>query len=189
MKKKVALIKEKRSRTGLYWAIFLCVLMISSGLSIWGGGDNEVIKYNGYKYIKTVEGWKTYKEELQIDLKYNPLELENLIGVEVDFSNYEKVYFVDVFPESAPIIYEFNKVFGPTINKAIPACSKDLKGCEDLPLKSCSDSSSSIGVVLFEISEESNLSYEDNCLIIRGKDTEKIIKMIDKSALVSYGLI
>ena len=169
---------------------FIIFIMMMSGVGYMFGRDSgEGVKYNDYKFTKTQKGWLTYKDNKQIILLNNPTELFNISVDYVDFNELnsaEKIY-ISSNPKDNIGGYlqglQFNFINNLT-PKIVSACYEDNEGCENFPLKDCSDASSDVKVILIKRGE-TKIEYKDHCLIIQGEDTE-LIKYIDKLILVMF---
>lgn len=186
MKKKIREKKEKffSKRRTLTYLIggFIVLIMVASALNMWGGEKEETYDYHGLKFVKTEQGfWVAYKGNQKIILNYNPEELEKIdIPENVHMMSYSQKIYVstDDIKANARAMNYFKEKIGITSSKPY-ACTTDMPGCEDLPLKNCDDATQSQAVVVFKKAEETKVSYKANCLTMEGK-SEDLIKAVDK---------
>lgn len=166
---------------------FIIFIMVMSGVGYMAGrGSGDIIKYNGHRFSKVQDGWLTYNGNQQIILINNP---EDLVDIDVGFIDFNELnsaskIYLSTNPSDNLGTYlqgfKFNLLNVLSVNK-ISSCYEDNVGCENLPLKTCSDASESVKVFLVK-KGETKIEYKDNCLLIQGKD-EKLIKYIDKMIL------
>ena len=193
MKKKIREKKEpffSKKRT-LTYAIggFIILLMVASALNM-NSEEEEKYDYHGLKFVQTEQGiWAAYKDNQQITLLYSPEELEKIeLPANVGMMSYsQKIYIStdDIKTNAKPMDY-FKRRIGITESKPY-ACTKDVPGCENLPLKTCEDATQSQAVVVFKRAEQTKVDYKANCLTMEG-DSENLIKAIDKLYFTLAGI-
>lgn len=197
MKKKLREKKKKKISTQrlvtYIIGLSLVMLMVGSGLNMAGyfGGDEATVEYNGQKFISSDEGWITYKDNRPIVIQSDP-ELLTLIdtGIEanirsIDFS--QKIYFSnDPRDNIQAAFYDFTRNLQFS-NTFVPACTVDIPECADYPLKTCDDATPDIGVIIFKESNESKVTFFNNCLVVQG-DYENLTMITDKLILDTLGV-
>ncbi len=194
--KKFQWYKDKKILT-LTLGVFIIGTMILSifGYSRGSGaslGNVNYYDYNGYKFIETEQGWLTYINNNPVVFYFGPRDLENFqasVDLRTNNLNYlEKIYLSFNPNENLQLaIQEFTKFIKFNSNFVI-ACSEDVTGCENLPIKTCKDSNDKIGVIQFELAEKTEISTKDTCINIKGTQTS-IIMLIDKIALTNLGIM
>ena len=137
--------------------------------------NTSKVKFNGYNFQQTDQGWITYKDNQQVMISQNPENLDFIaspISLQ-ELNSADKVYFT-FNPEEeiqSPLAYfEFN--LRPKLKSFIISCIKDSEQCSQLPLKTCKDASATDKVIQINLAETPSLTYEDNCLHIQGSDLE-----------------
>lgn len=187
--KKEGMFSKKRTLTYLMGG-FIILLMVASALNMWKGDKEEAYDYHGLKFVKTEQGlWIAYKGNEQIVLTYNPEELEQIeLPVNVGMISYsQKIYIsTDDIKANGKVMGYFKQKIGITNSKPF-ACTEDVPGCEELPLKSCDDATQSQAVVIFKKAEETKINYMANCLTMEGQ-SENLIKAIDKLHFTLSGI-
>ncbi|MBI2667961.1 hypothetical protein HYX17_04310 [Candidatus Woesearchaeota archaeon] len=188
--------KDKKNLT-IILGIFIIGTMILStfGYSSFSGftsADANYYDYNEYKFIETNQGWSTYINNNQVVFFFGPRDLEDFqLDVDLKSNNLdylEKVY-ISFNPDDnlQPAIQEFIKFIKIESNFVI-ACSEDVKGCENLPIKTCKNSTDKIGVIQFNLDDKTEITTKNTCINVKG-NTLSMIKMIDKIALANLGIM
>jgi len=186
---------EKKSRKGLYLALIIAFLMVTSIAGYVGNkdSDSEQYKYNKHLFVKVNNGWLTTVENRQVFLNYGPKELENLSVDKVllnELNNAQKIY-ISFNPDNEIErgVYELqNNVFPLISTQMVRACTDDVEGCEDKLIKNCSDASQYTMIISIKRLNETKAVYNNNCLDING-DGDDLIKIIDKVILRLLGII
>ena len=179
--KKEKFFSKKRILTYMMGS-FIILLMVASALNMWKGDKIEKYDYQGLKFTRTDQGlWAAYKGNQQVVLAYNPKDLEDIeipenIGL---LKNSQKIYLStnDIKANNKVMDY-FKRKIGITNSKPY-ACTEDVEGCEELPLKNCEDTTQNQAVIIFERAEETQINYKNNCLTMSGAN-ENLTKAIDK---------
>ncbi len=169
---------------------FIILLMVASAMNMWKGDQQETYNYKGIKFTKTEQGfWVGYNGNQRIVLNYNPKDLEKIsLPQNIGALNLaSKIYLTtnDLKQNARPMDY-FKRKIGITNMKPY-ACVEDKDGCEELPLKSCEDSTETEAVVLFKRSDETKVTFKNNCLILEGT-SENLIKAVDHLYFTLSGL-
>ncbi len=179
--KKEPFWKSKKLITSLMGG-FIILIMVTSILGLWAEqkGENKY-EYKGIKFTDTDYGWIGYKDSQRITLRNNPSELENIsIGYipVYTLNSLGKVYISLDYNEEA---LKAMQVFEQNIKIStitVPACVKDTPRCAEMPLKSCEDTTETIGVIMMQKANETEVSLKNNCLKIQGPDLTKIVEKL-----------
>tara|TARA_Y100000034_G_C6908281_1_gene422211 strand:+ start:6447 stop:7055 length:609 start_codon:yes stop_codon:yes gene_type:complete len=202
MKTKLARIERKGSfqKKKLFLPIFLAAIMVFSAfaiiLSSYSGEDapeNPTSDYKGYDFSSQYGSWTSTVNGRQLTLRYSPFELESL-HTEIDLAPFttllasEKTY-LSVLPEEQTQIplQELYTNLKPYISQIFVACAKDGIGCEELPLKTCTDASETTAVILLQEGEELTFENQKNCYTLTGTELA-LTQVIDKLILSLHGL-
>ena len=190
MKKKKLKTEQKRfSRKQMYLLAIgslIILIMVGSALDLGSQSEEEGYDYKGINFVQANEGWLAYLDSgRKVLILNNPAELANMTLEKVDFSGLnmmQKIYITTNPQERVRnALIEFYREM-PLSPVKVPACTEDVPGCENLPLKTCNDTASNVGVVMFRQANETRLEFKDNCLIIEGQNLDKIVdKMILES--------
>ena len=173
----------------LLMGLFFISLMVFSVL--YYGLDNtnqKKVTYRGLTFSQTSLGWQAYTDDNQrILLQSDPstLDAENISST-VDFSfvsSLQKIY-MSFNPEddvSAAITdFQQNK---PGSASLAAACYEDSEPCAELPLKTCEDATSTVGVILLKQGDVDTVSLDGNCLVIEGKN---LLTIVDQLVVETY---
>ncbi|MFH1637063.1 MAG: hypothetical protein ABIB71_01410 [Candidatus Woesearchaeota archaeon] len=186
-KQKLPFWKDKAKRNAALIGGFIILLMAASGLSMWGGDDTseEGYDYKGVTFVDIETGWLANLDSgEQLIIASNPRELENLTMIKaVDLGSFkfmEKVY-ISYNPEdnSGRAIGEFLGHI-PVDTRKVDACSKDVGGCEDIPIRVCENASQEYGVIEFRKANITEVTFKNNCLLIQ---SDSLLKAVDKLIL------
>lgn len=189
MKKRIYQSKEKSKKRLVLPAIIVFIMVTSTLAVIFRNEESNAYNYNGYKFIKTENGWFSSINEKTILLTYGPKELENIQSISLDINeliNAQKIYLsINPLENLHQPIYDFTTNIKPLIPNLIPACNVDIPKCSNSPLKTCKDANQNTKIIIFQSSNESKISYENNCLVLQG-DYETLTKLTDNLILTLF---
>ncbi len=178
---------EAKSRKRMYvglLGLLIIAIMVGSALQ-WGREEDEgAVEYKGLKFAQTNAGWVAFKpDNSQLLLLTSPAELQNMtipyLGVQ-KLNTYSKIYVT--YNPKERVRAALNQFFKnvPITPLVVPACTVDIELCAESPLKNCTDAGEGIGIIQFEESNETEVSFINDCLLIKGKE---LIKLVDKIIL------
>lgn len=180
--------KDKKKLITFGIAFFFILIMATSVLELYIGGSDkeEVYDYNSLKFVNTGNGWLAHKQDgRQVYIVSNPKDLENITINSVNLGNLN-------FAQKAYLSYnpkERNRValseFIREIKispRLVAACPVDNDACANLPIKTCDDATTSTAIILIQETNETSVTFINNCLTIKGKD---LTKVMDKLILVT----
>jgi hypothetical protein len=176
--------KEKKDKKNqLTIGIILISLMIFSTAG-YAFSQNKVEKkvYNGVSFVKTEGYWNS--ETPFLSVRYLPYDVGGINGsvfISANSIDTEKFYF------SAHSSYEFAAADDVARNlffqKSQQIClegQEEKTGCENLPIKSCTDNSTNFLIFVFQLNNTTvNLEKRDKCIFFSGEG-ENLIKVADK---------
>ncbi len=189
MKRKKYVPKQKsKKNTYLYFMGALIILiMVGGAINMDSDNNKDAYEYNGLKFAKVNVGWLAYEDNgNEVYVLNNPAELKNITLGNLDYSRLnlmEKIY-VTYNPEEIirTAISQFDTGISLSPRK-VPACTKDVSQCANLPLRTCEDATETVGVVEFQKANKTEVTFNNNCLLIKGKDLTKIV---DKLIVEQY---
>lgn len=162
--------KKKLSYTIIGGILIILLLFSSIGYAfLQGSGNNSASQsesYNGFKFERYGQYWKTIISNNNLYFRYLPQEIENIsILGDYDISNYKDktVYFVSGDVNMGEIIQNIM----PYILRYQEACIPDpkgLKNCKELPIKNCTEDL----VIIYNPDEEIGIRNEEKCVYISG---------------------
>lgn len=185
---------SKKEKKPWLLGVIIIVILISSTLGYFASRtpEEEIINYKGHEIYQTPQGWALALKEATILLTYNPLELENITVTSFPTLNElnaaQKIYLsLDPNQNLYNGLRDFSQLkITPSI---MPACYEDLEGCQDRPLKDCTDATPSSKIILIKTGvNETNINYNSNCLTVEGKGPIEITKALDKLLLQMLGV-
>lgn len=173
----------------LLLAFFIITIMVASVLNSRSINSENTIKYKGYKFIKSDQGWLTYINDQPIILNNNPKDLENIqINFNLnDLNSNEKIYLSLNPNDNLNLAIAKFSTYIELSPRIVPSCYEDNEQCSNSPIKTCKDASSNIGVIIFKKSTSTNIEFKDNCLAFEGNNIE-LLKYIDKLILIQLGI-
>mgnify|MGYP001563237249 CR=1 FL=1 len=68
------------------------------------------------------------------------------------------------------------------------ACVADIEGCGDLPIKTCSDSSDTVAVLLYRIGEETSFTVNNHCYTVVAPTAQALTQLTDSFIYYLYGV-
>lgn len=160
--------------------IFICFIMITSILGYMNSSNSEKIKYKDYKFYKIEDKFIGYVGDVKVILMNNPNGLDSYRSKIklTDLNEAQKIY-LSLNPKDSLFLGTLeNNIFPFLVSKVVISCYEDNEECVSSPLKTCTDASQEIKVILIKKDKNSKFYYKDNCLIIQGNQ-EEINKMID----------
>ncbi len=180
--------KNKKKLITLSIALFFMVIMATSILELYvrNGSEDEIYDYNGLKFANTGNGWLAYRQDGRpIYILSNPKDLENITISPINIAtlNYAQKAYLSYNPKERNKIalsefFREMKISPRIVN----ACYEDNEQCANLPIKTCEDTTTSVAVILLRESNETSVTFINNCLSIQGKE---LTKVMDKLILVT----
>jgi len=184
--------KERKERkTRIWMAIVVTVLLGAStaAYALMETGTTEKKVYNGITFYRTENGWQPKK--MDIVTSYLPQDVENItIDGNIKLNDFSGVVYVNALG-NADLNAANELIRTLKVNKATLSCSPKNENesfCAELPIKSCDDAASGSGVIIFENSNETSVSYDNYCLTIK-TDSENTLKVVDRIIFGLYGII
>ncbi|MDD4878675.1 MAG: hypothetical protein PHO02_06620 [Candidatus Nanoarchaeia archaeon] len=173
---------NKKMYVGLL-GLMIIAIMVGSAADLWRGDEKEgAYEYKGLSFAQTDAGWVAYKpDNSQVWIMTNPAELENITIPYLNTAmlrTYGKLYVT--YNPKERVRAALNQFFKniPVPQLVVPACTVDVEECAELPLKNCTDAGNGVGVLLLREANETSVSFNNNCLVIEGKELAKIVDKI-----------
>jgi hypothetical protein len=147
------------------------------------------IDRGGYIFTPVADGrWNVVVNDMTLSLATSP---DDLIFSELDVSfgslNVAQKVYVTREPNEA--VVASNELYSllRSSRTTFPTCLKDGPGCEQLPLKTCSDARDRVVVIQLLLDDQRDFEVEGACYTLRGDETS-LIRMVDTFVLGSYGV-
>lgn len=180
--------KDKKKLITFGIAFFFILIMATSVLELYirGGDNEETYDYNSLKFVNTGNGWLAYKlDGRPIYIVSNPKDLENITINQINLgtlSLVQKAYLSYNPKENNRLaLSEFAREIKLT-PRIVTACPVDNDACANLPIKTCDDATTTTAVILIQETNDTSVTFINNCLAIKGKD---LTKVMDKLILVT----
>lgn len=184
LQKKMLWYKNKRFLTVLL-GLFFIALMVFSVVDLSLRSTEESVKYKGLTFKSTSQGWVTYLDNgQQLIFASDPSKFSSETFPDISVLNaFQKVY-ISVTPttQEYKAMAELQRTF-PLVPRTVVACTEDNSGCENMPLKTCEDASDTAAVLLLQESNDTVVSWENNCFRVQGKD---LLTLIDHLVVEHY---
>lgn len=159
--------EKRRRKNQIIVSVVLVFLMLFSVLGYAFRGEvneseNQKIEYNGFEFIKVDDFWRLEMQDYKFIFKYNPLEIEKINSDLKTLENYKgkPLYY---FSENNAAIGEIYVNLKPIVQRFQPACLKEEKCEEDVPVKNCENN-----FIIIKESGVNVIRQEENCVFIEG---------------------
>lgn len=186
--KKVYFYQKKQFYVVLL-GLFIIAIMIFSSLYYGLSDDTQKkVKYQGYNFIESSSGWMTYVNDEQRLLLLSDPSILNESFEEVSFNSMKgnsKIYIsYNPYDDASSALYDIDRS-GLLTMQVYVACYEDNDQCSELPIKTCEDATSSVGIIVLKQSNETNVNLNNNCLTIESND---LLNAIDVFIVDQYGI-
>ena len=173
------------------------ILLLSTFAIIFSGPSQQDIassyKYKDSTFRLTAQGWESTVQGQPLVLSNGPQALETL-STTFPFSSatsllgLQKIYLSSMPPE--PVQEALRELY---LNSNILApvtlsCVADVAGCEELPIKTCTDATATVGVVLFRLGEQESMTVDKTCITLIANTTASLTQMTDTLIYSLYGV-
>ncbi len=167
---------KKPKKKSLWIGLFIIFIMTTSILGLVAN-FSEKYRYKNIKLTQVEQGWVAFhnQKNIYIPSDVRTLNDPNIKRLDLSSLNQKEKIYLSFNPREnirIPIAQFLNHI--ELAPRKVEACALDLEECSDLPVKTCKDATSSIGVILFQEANSTEVSFKDNCLMIQGKDLLKV---------------
>lgn len=179
---KQAAKSRKKMYLGLL-GLLIIAIMIGSAVDLWRNNEEQgAFEYKGLKFVQTDAGWVAFRaDNSRILILSNPAELANMsipyLNVQ-KLNTYNKIYVT--YNPKEKVRTALNQLFSnvPISAPVVPACTVDIDLCAKSPLKTCADAGNGIGIIQLEESNQTEIRFINDCLLIKGVDLTKLVDKI-----------
>lgn len=192
-------MKQHKDKKKIFVSIFIIFIMVSSTLGfILGFSSNDSInqqaeEYNGFEFTQHDSGrWLTNIGNNPVALINYPGEIENIpfpafLSLN-ELNSANKVYISYDHNKSIDQVLTEFQFLSPYVNKPlIDACTTEIEGCSNKPIKTCDDASQTEKVIQLNIeSKEDKIIYNNNCIYLEG---ENLLKTVDRLIWTLLGVM
>ena len=193
MKIKPKLTQETSSKKKIILPLFLAIIMVMSVFGVFFGGlsgesETGTITINGFDFVPQTNGrWTVKNKDFSLDLQNGPYDVTPSTLDALPLQQASKVY-VSYDPQAS----YFNALPDLVINlksrvSVVPSCYDELTGCEQLPLKTCTDTTTDVAVVIVMLSEQDSFTQEGSCYTLKGTP-DSLNKAADALLLSYFGV-
>jgi len=188
--------KDKGFRKELIMPIFIVMIMVMSVFGYMWSSSRTKIDYNGYKFYQLDDGrFMLSLEDKRIAFNYYPSELE-WINTSKGIGN--------VFNSQAIFITsDYNSTMSETLAEIkfnLAQQIEEFKGAYAQnsftepteyghPVITCMNATSSVPVVLIERSDATEIVLENNCLTLRAKNRQEMIRAYERLVYSILGVM
>ena len=160
--------KEKRNK--IIFGLFIIFLMVSSTIGFMYSGESNTKKVNGYKFIRTETGWRTYIEPIESYWEF--VYLPDEIGFDATRFNFNQD--MNIYAQESDALYVDRLRF------LLLYANVALEQVEEL---NCSDTKTTL--VIERSNSDPEILTEGNCIYLKGN----INKFIDGFTYRIFGVI
>lgn len=183
--------EEKRNKKKqIIIGVVLILIMLGStfGIIIDSFGsktDKNKVEYNGIVFENQGGYWYAQKDNLKLIFSYNPLQVNNS---EIKLNDLNSFYSkpLYIYSEDSQSLQEILLNFDPRSNNIVQrmqfACPLDENCSADYPKKDCTNN-----FIIIKISNLSSIKQDNNCILIKGNETE-VLKETDKALFKVFNL-
>lgn len=186
--------KKKKNYAGIMVSLFIALILVTSIVGfIFGGTSETVSRYNGLKFTLTTNGWKTIYQGKTYLFSFAPRDVEDIALP--DSLNLNNLLEIDV-------TYEFNSTYKENIAEAIFELSNiatknniylrqgfTTNNSFNIPIITCEDATPSVPVLYYKSSNQTNISQQNNCIIIEANNQNLFLAQTDRIAYKILGIM
>ena len=196
--------EAKRKRNQTIIGLFIAFLMVFSimGYALLSGTRQEQSQeiYNGHEFKQTAEGWQTQisieNQAFTLTTAYLPKEVENISMKGTPLLSafkFKTIYIIANSISERQAASSFYINLEKIALRMQLACSEQESESDfcvenNLPIKSCDDASNTVTIIEIKETNQTSITYKNNCIIIEGKGSE-LVKASEKSLFVVFGII
>ncbi|MBI2652998.1 hypothetical protein HYX00_06030 [Candidatus Woesearchaeota archaeon] len=188
-------MKEQKEKKKWGLILFIIFIMIGTSVSFVFFGfqpQNEVIKYNGIKFVKYADRWEAKINGRTAAFSFLPSEVEGVLA----FDDFAKMLQSKFEIDST---YDLNNTYAQSIAQAQYQMGLTLGAYNiylrngfttnntfNMPIITCNESTLNVPVVYFRHGNATNVHTENNCIIAEASTNADFIKVKDK---LVYGIL
>lgn len=187
--------KEKKSKWGTFWVIFISFIMVSSVIGFLYGGERDQFKYKDLKFTRTQNQWSTIINDRQLTFDYFPTDVEqinissDIITILLNKPEIDTTSQVnDTFSEEIALA-QYN--MGLTLNNLNVYIRRGFtqNNTFNLPMITCENATMAVPIIYFKQSNETKITIEDNCIIAEARNNIDILRIKDRLLYSMLGMI
>ncbi|MBW2999472.1 hypothetical protein KY339_02265 [Candidatus Woesearchaeota archaeon] len=172
-RKKIAERKQKKLSKQTIMSIGIVVLMVASVIGfMWSGDDGQSLEYNNYVFIDKGLFWETEINGQKISFSSFPSEVEdiNLSEEMVNVIKTTKMVYVTSDPDDefkdgiGRAQFNMKNIFEQNLGIYF-VYSFTKNNTFGKPIITCENSTATVPVMLFEKSNKTGISFDNDCII------------------------
>jgi len=184
--------KEKNKKWGvIIFTLFISLTMILSIFAIVLDNQSTSLKYNGFKFLQTNDGYKVNVNGVAYTFQYYPTQLENFnlsqntndilsnsVAIAILFdpnSTLDDLMYIDYA--------RFN--FDDRTDKPIYFGITQESETYLFPVLSCDNATAEVPFIVFNISTETSIVQDNNCIILNAK----LLEIMAVEERISYQML
>jgi hypothetical protein len=184
---------HKRNRT---IGVIITLIMLFSTIafafmeSTGNSSSSGKAKYKNYDFKITETGWHTESSGKNVTTTFLPQDVENISSPAFISNNFGEIaYFIANTYDERTAAEELSKsIQAQRMQFACLPEDSEEDFCKELPLKNCTDASSSSGIIIIHEKNETSIEYSNFCLTINANSSE-MIKAADRAIFGMYNII
>ena len=188
--------EEKTRKRNRIIGILISLIMLGSIMSIafiesgTNSSSSGKAEYKNYKFKITETGWQTESNGQNITTTLLPQDVENISSPAFISNNFGDIaYFIaDSYDERIAADELSKSILAQRMQFACLPKDSEEDFCKELPLKNCTDASSSPGIIIIQENNETSIEYDNFCLTINSNSSE-MIKAADRAIFGMYNII
>lgn len=176
-------------------SLFIIIIMVSSVMGfIWGRDSTDTQRYNGYKFLLKNNRWiLNVDKNKELSFNYLPQEVENInLSQDIVNSLSDKI--------EIDLTYDIDDDFAQTIAIAQQEMANNLNNIYirngltnetsyNIPIITCTNATEQIPVIYIQKSNQTSLSFDNNCIIIEAQNEFDISRIIDRIIYTILGIM
>jgi len=181
-------LKEKKKNIAVPLFIIAIMVLSALGYALFQARGGNVKRFNSFKFIKIGDRWKTKIDNIEMMFYFAPDEVEDIpydsistfpyfvyltSNPEASYSQQDLMTIEVAKFELKNILYSLG--YTPSMN-----FSKTI---------TCENSTSAMGVIDLDISNETAINIEDSCVKITGINGPEIVRARDKFLMLLLGIL
>lgn len=179
-------------------SVFIAVIMIVSviGFALTFSAPKEKQEYNGYKFVRTSQGWQTKVNNIKVYFYSLPQELSNVNldeGTKTALNSLKVVWLSydpqdKAAPEIADTLYYMEDALGTIADVYVQRGLENNTGYT-LPQVTCENATAAVPVIILQSSNETKVAHENGCIIATASHAQEIYSVGDRLLYQVFGVM
>lgn len=194
----IALMKGKKEKKNWWLIVFIVFIMIGTSFSfVFFGfsGTDEVVKYNGIKFVKKTDRIEANINGRQAAFSFLPADVQTIPDLNGSIKILQNKFEIDT-------TYDLNSTYKEAIALANYQMGLTLANYNifirqgmasnntfNLPVIKCTDATSQVPVIYFREGNSTRIYSKDNCIIAEANSNQDFIRIKDRLIYSILGVI